>query len=129
MSNAIFQVPVPQNEPVLSYAPGTSERAGLKNALRELSTRQIEIPLVIAGRDVRSGNTGEAVMPHDHRHLLGIYHRAGEAEVINAIDAARAAWHDWSRMPWEARAAIFLKASDILTCRRRAEINAAAGST
>lgn len=126
MSNAIFQVPVPQNEPVFHYAPGTPERADLKNALRELARQQLEIPLIIGGERVRTGNTGVAVMPHNHRHVLGTYHKAGEAEVQRAVAAARTAWRDWSRMPWEARAAIFLKAADILTCRRRAQLNAAA---
>jgi 1-pyrroline-5-carboxylate dehydrogenase len=126
MSNAIFQVPVPQNEPVFDYAPGTPERADLKSALRQLSGQQIEIPLIIGGQEVRTGNTGRAVMPHDHGHVLGIYHKAGEAEALRAIEAARDAWQEWSRMPWEARAAIFLKAAEILTCRRRAEMNAVA---
>jgi 1-pyrroline-5-carboxylate dehydrogenase len=126
MSNAIFQVPVPQNEPVFDYAPNTPERVALKNALRLLSEQQIEIPLIIAGEEVRTGNTGRAVMPHDHSHVLGVYHKAGEEEVLRAIEAARDAWHDWSRMPWEARAAIFLKAAEILTCRCRAEMNAVA---
>ena len=126
MSNAIFQVPVPQNEPVFDYAPGTAERAKLKKALHDLSTRQIEIPLIIGGHEVRTGNTGQAVMPHDHSHILGTYHKASQVEVQRAIKAAQEAWQDWSRMPWEARAAVFLKAADILTCRRRAETNAAA---
>ena len=126
MSNAIYQVPVPHNEPVFDYAPGTSERAQLKNVLREMSSQQIEIPLVIGGEEVRTGNVGQAVMPHDHGHVLATYHKAGPAEVERAVAAAREAWEDWSRMPWEARAALFLKAADILTCRRRSEINAAA---
>jgi 1-pyrroline-5-carboxylate dehydrogenase len=125
MSNAIFQVPVPVNEPVLSYAPGTAERAQLKNALREQSALQIEIPLIIGGEPVLTGDVGQSVIPHDHHHVLATYHKAGQAEVLRAVEAAREAWQEWSRMPWEARAAIFLKAADILTCRRRAEINAA----
>jgi 1-pyrroline-5-carboxylate dehydrogenase len=125
MSNAIFQVPVPVNEPVLNYAPGSPERAQLKNALREQSARQIEIPLIIGGQEVRTGNTGQSVMPHEHGHVLATYHKAGQPEVLRAIQAARESWQEWSRMPWEARAAIFLKAADILTCRRRAEMNAA----
>jgi 1-pyrroline-5-carboxylate dehydrogenase len=126
MSNAIFQVPVPVNEPVSDYAPGTAERAQLKNALREIAGQQIEIPLVIGGEEVRTGDTGRAVMPHDHGHLLTTYHKAGADQVQRAIEAANASWPEWSRMPWEDRAAIFLKAADILTCRRRAEMNAAA---
>jgi 1-pyrroline-5-carboxylate dehydrogenase len=126
MSNAIFQVPVPQNEPIHDYAPGTPERTTLKHALRELQGQQVEVPLIIGGKEVRTGNTGTMVMPHAHASSLGLYHKAGEAEVLRAIEAARAAWQEWSRMPWEARAAIFLKAAEILTCRRRAEMNAAA---
>ncbi|MFN2289656.1 MAG: L-glutamate gamma-semialdehyde dehydrogenase [Anaerolineae bacterium] len=126
MPNAIYQVPVPDNEPVVDYVPGTAERAQLKNALRELSEQQIEIPLIIGGEEVYTGNTGQAVMPHNHSHVLATFHKAGEAEVQRAIEAARIAWLEWSRMPWEARAAVLLKAADILTCRRRAELNAAA---
>ncbi|MGD8596527.1 MAG: L-glutamate gamma-semialdehyde dehydrogenase [Anaerolineae bacterium] len=126
MSNAIYQVPVPHNEPVADYASGTTDRAQLKDALHELAARQIEIPLIIGGEEVRTGNTGQSVMPHDHGHVLATYHKAGEAEVQRAIEAARAAWQDWSRMPWETRAAVFLKAADILTCQRRAQLNAAA---
>jgi 1-pyrroline-5-carboxylate dehydrogenase len=126
MSNTMFQVPEPHNEPVLEYAPGSAERRALKQELQSQSSRQIEIPLVIGGRRVRTGNTGESIAPHDHNHVLATYHKAGPAEVQQAIKASKAAWDDWSRMPWEARAAIFLKAADLLTCQRRAEINAAA---
>jgi 1-pyrroline-5-carboxylate dehydrogenase len=122
MSNAIFQVPVPVNEPVLGYAPGTAERAQLKNAIQEKAAVQIEIPLIIGGKPVLTGDLGQAVVPHNHRHVLATYHKAGQAEVQRAVEAAHEAWQDWSRMPWEARAAIFLKAADILTCRRRADM-------
>jgi 1-pyrroline-5-carboxylate dehydrogenase len=126
MSNAIFQVPVPQNEPVQDYAPGSPERARLDRRLQEMSREQIEIPVIIAGQEVRTGDIGQAIMPHYRRHVLGTYHKAGEAEVCRAIEASKDAWQEWSRMPWEARAAVFLKAAEILTCRRRDEINAAA---
>ncbi|HSR32315.1 MAG TPA: L-glutamate gamma-semialdehyde dehydrogenase [Anaerolineae bacterium] len=126
MSSAIFQVPVPQNEPVVDYAPGAPERTALKNALRDLSGKRIEIPLIVGGKEIRTGNTAEAIMPHNHNHVLGIYHKASRPEVEQAIKAAKEAWQDWSRMPWEARAAVFLKAADILSCRRREETNAAA---
>lgn len=126
MANAIFQVPIPHNEPTLDYAPSSPERVALKNALADASGKQVEIPLVIAGQRVSTGKTGRSIMPHDHAHVLGIYHKAGPDEVRRAVDAAKAAWHDWSRMPWEVRTAVFLKAADILTCRRRSEINAAA---
>ena len=126
MSNAIFQVPCPQNEPSWEYAPGTAERAEIKAALIELSAQQVEIPLIIGGKEIRTGETGQCVMPHAHSHVLGTYHKAGAREVQQAIDAAQEAWQEWSRMPWEARAAILLKAADILTCRQRTVMNAAA---
>ena len=126
MSNAIYQVPVPHNEPVLDYAPGRPERRTLAGVIHKLSSQEIEIPLIIGGEEVRTGITAPVVMPHDHHHVLGSYHKAGQAEVLRAIEAANAAWHDWGRMPWEARAAVFLKAADLLTCRRREEMNATA---
>jgi 1-pyrroline-5-carboxylate dehydrogenase len=126
MSNAIFQVPVPQNEPSLEYAPGTQERAELKSAIRRLAGQQIEIPLIIGGREVRTGDLGRSVAPHNCSHVLGTYHKASAKDVHQAIESARQAWQEWSRMPWEARAAIFLKAADILTCQQRSALNAAA---
>jgi 1-pyrroline-5-carboxylate dehydrogenase len=126
MANSMFQVPVPVNEPVANYAPQTPERESLVAALNRLSEKQIEIPLIIGGEEVRTGNIGQAVMPHDHGHVLATYHKAGEAEVRRAIQAAKDAWTEWSHLPWEARAAVLLKAADILTCRRRTEMNAAA---
>ena len=124
MANSMFQVPVPENEPVFDYEPRTPERGKLIAALNQFSEKQIEIPLIIGGEEVRTGNLGQAVMPHDHGHVLATYHKAGEAEVRRAIEAAKIAWLDWSRLPWEARAAVLLKAADILTCRRRTEMNA-----
>jgi 1-pyrroline-5-carboxylate dehydrogenase len=126
VANSIFQVPNPVNEPVRDYAPGTSERSGLERALFGQTQQQIEIPLIIGGKPVKTGDLGQMVVPHNHAHLLGAYHKAGETEVLEAIRAAEEAWHDWSRMPWEARAAVFLKAADILTCQRRDDLNAAA---
>lgn len=123
--NSIPQVPQPKNEPVLSYAPGSSERAELKDALRRMSAEPIEIPLVIGGREVRTGNLAEATMPHDHRHVLASYHLAGEAEVRQAIDAAREAQREWARWPWEDRLAVFLRAAELLSTRWRATLNAA----
>ena len=125
MSNALLKVPAPRNEPVLSYAPGTPERAALQARLAEQSRKQIEIAPVIAGRKVRTGKNAEAVMPHDHRHVLATWHKAGRKEVDRAIDAAKAAWPEWSRMPWEHRAAIFLKAADLLAGPWRQTLNAA----
>ena len=126
MSNAIFQVPAPRNEPVVDYAPGSPERRTLVREIDRLRSQEIEIPLIIGGEEVWTGVTGQVVMPHDYHHVLGTYQKAGRAEVLRAVEASRAAWHDWGRMPWEARAAVFLKAAEILTCRWREEMNATA---
>jgi 1-pyrroline-5-carboxylate dehydrogenase len=119
------RVPTPVNEPVQSYAPGSPEREALKDRLRTMAGERIEIPLVIAGERVRTGNTATAVMPHDHRHVLADWHRARPAEVERAISAAREASRDWARWPWEDRAAVFLKAAELLTTTWRATLNAA----
>src|SRR6059036_3370753 len=123
--NATPKIPVPVNEPVLSYAPGTSERLELKKALKDLSSHHVEIPLVIGGKEVRTGKTVDAVMPHCHHHVLAKVHQAGPAEVQAAIKAAREAWHDWSTWDLEPRAAVFLKAADLLATRYRPMVNAA----
>jgi len=123
--NATPKIPVPVNEPVLSYAPGTSERLELKKALKDLSSHQPEIPLVIGGKEVRTGKTVDAVMPHCHHHVLAKVHQAGPAEVQAAIKAAGDAWHDWSTWELGRRAAVFLKAADLLATRYRAIVNAA----
>ena len=123
--NSLPRIPQPVNEPVLSYAPGTPERAELKRTLKELSARQVEIPLIIGGKEVRTGKTVDAVMPHCHRHVLAQVHRAGLAEVEAAIAAARAAWREWSAWSFERRAAVFLRAADLLAGRYRPIVNAA----
>src|SRR5881397_4093299 len=123
--NTVPKIPVPVNEPVLSHAPGTPERAELKRALKDLSARPIEIPLVIGGKEVRTGKTTDAVMPHCHRHVLAKVHQAGPTEVRAAVAAAREAWRDWSAWSLERRAAVFLKAADLLAGRYRSVVNAA----
>ena len=123
--NSIPKIPTPVNEPVLSYAPGTPERAELKRTLKELSGRQLEIPLVIGGKDVHTGRTVDVVMPHCHRHVLAKAHQAGPAELQAAIAAAREAWRDWSAWGFEQRAAVFLKAADLLATRYRPIVNGA----
>ena len=123
--NGRRRVPPPVNEPVKAYLPGSPERAELKARLGQMASERTEIPLVIGGRDVRTGNLGQAVMPHDHRHVLGEYHKASEQEIRSAIDAARDARREWSSWPWEDRAAVLLKAAELLTTSWRATLNAA----
>ena len=123
--NSIPQVPAPRNEPVLGYAPGSPERAELKAALERMSKEEIEIPLVIGGRDVRTGNTETQVMPHNHAHVLARYHKAGPDEVKAAIKAALGAWKEWSSWPYEDRLAVFQRAADLLAGPWRAVLNGA----
>ncbi len=123
--NGRRQVPQPVNEPVRSHAPGTSERAALKARLAGMTGERIDIPLVIGGRAVRTGRTATAVMPHDHRHVLADYHTAGDVEIASVIETAVEAQREWSRWPWEDRAAVFLKAAELLTTTWRATLNAA----
>src|SRR5262245_13378551 len=125
MPNSIVDVPVPRNEPVLGYAPDSPERRQLVETLEALSRRTVEIAPVIAGRRARTGETATAVAPHDHKRVLATWHKAGPREVSRAIAAARDAHPAWSRMPWEARAAIFLKAADLLAGPWRMRLNAA----
>ncbi len=125
MLNALSHAPPPVNEPVLSYAPGTAERAALKAELSRLASSELDIPLIIAGKEVRTGKQGSAVMPHAHAHVLGRHHMAGPAEVQAAIRAAVDAQHDWARMSQGARAAIFLKAAELLAGKYRPILNAA----
>src|SRR5436190_4182569 len=121
----IFLPPKPQNEPVKDYAPGSPEREDLQRRLMEMQREQIEIPLVIGGKDVSTRETFEAVMPHRKEHVLAKVSKGGASHVAQAIDAAREAHHDWSRLPWEDRAAIFLRASELLSGPWRSTLNAA----
>lgn len=124
LNNAILKVPTPVNEPVYSYAPGTPERDLLKAAIEEITNKKVEIPLIIGGKEVRTGKMGKVVMPHDHQHVLGEYHLGGEKEIKMAIDAAMAAKEDWANLRWEERAAIFLKAAELLSGKYRYIMNA-----
>ncbi len=125
MSNAYFKVPFPVNEPVKTYLPGSKEREELKKTINELKSNQIEVPLIIGGEEIKTGSTEEMRIPHDHKHLLGIYHKAGKKEVEMAIEAALEARKEWADMPWEQRVSIFLKMADLLAGPWRAVINAA----
>ncbi|MBN1212300.1 MAG: L-glutamate gamma-semialdehyde dehydrogenase [candidate division Zixibacteria bacterium] len=122
----IFRVPIPRNEPVLNYAPGSLERAGVEKALAELKAQQVEIPMVINGKEVKTDQKIEIRSPHNHKQVLGYYYQGGEKEVKLAVESAVEAQKAWAHFPWEHRAAIFLKAADLLSGRYRYVMNAAA---
>ncbi len=119
------RVPPPANEPVKSYAPGSPEKATLKKRLASMAAERIEIPVVIGGQDVRTGKTGTSVMPHRHQHGLADWHYASKEHGGQAVDACRAAHREWAAWPWEDRAAVFLKAAELLATTWRATVNAA----
>ncbi len=118
-------MPVPKNEPIYGYGPNSAERAGLKAELKRLSSEQLDIPIVINGKEIRTGRTKKCVMPHNHGHLLGNFHEAGEKEVKLAIEASLKARQEWASLPWEERAGIFMKAAEILAHEQRYTVNAA----
>jgi 1-pyrroline-5-carboxylate dehydrogenase len=121
----IFRVPTPTNEPVRDYAPGSPERASLQLRLEQMRNERIEIPLIIGGEEVRTGTLKQAVMPHDKDHILADVHQAGPKEVEAAIEASAEAWEDWHRIPWEERAAVFLRAAELLAGPWRDTLNGA----
>jgi 1-pyrroline-5-carboxylate dehydrogenase len=127
-SSSVFdghrRVPPPVNEPIRHYAPGSPERATLKATLSTMAGEKIDMPLIIGGKEVRTGSTGKSVMPHDHAHVLGEYHKATEKNVLEAIEAAAAARREWSGWSFDDRAAVFLKAAELLTTTWRDTINA-----
>jgi 1-pyrroline-5-carboxylate dehydrogenase len=114
MSNSVFHINLPKNEPIKSYAPGSPEKAALKKRIKELKEQVLEIPLIIGGKEIKTGNIADCVIPHDHKTVIGRYHKAGKEEVEMAIDAALKARESWAAMDWTERAAIFLKAGDLL---------------
>ncbi len=127
--NAAFagvrRVPQPVNEPNKTYAPGTPERADLKARLKTMAAERIDIPLVIGGREIRTGRTAKSIMPHDHQQVLADYHLAGAGEIQQAIAAAARARREWGSWPWEDRAAVMLRAAELLATTWRATLNAA----
>ena len=125
MLNARVSVPTPRNEPALGYAPGSSEKRALKEQLDQFARDQIEIPSIIGGRNVTTGDIGHCILPHDHTKTVARYHKGNAETVSQAIDAAADARGEWAAMPWEARASIFLKAADLLAGKYRPVINAA----
>jgi 1-pyrroline-5-carboxylate dehydrogenase len=125
MNHSIFDFKLPRNEPIFTYAPGTPERAALKLELARQQSLELEIPLIIGGREVKTGKLGKVVMPHNHQHVLATYQMVTAKEVAMAIEAAMQAKKIWSDMPWEERAHITLKAADLLAGKYRYVINAA----
>lgn len=125
MFNGVFRVPEPVNEPVLSFAPGTPERNELKAKLKEMQEHPVDIPMMIGGKEIRNGDLIEMRCPHNWGQSLGHYHKGTEEYSHLAIAAANAAKQEWSRMPWDARAVILLKAAELLSTKYRATLNAA----
>jgi 1-pyrroline-5-carboxylate dehydrogenase len=121
----VRRVPEPVNEPINSYAPGTPQRAELKARLKSMAAEKADIPVIIGGREIRTGNVHDVVMPHDHGHVLGQYHLAGPEHIQQAIAAAAAARREWAAWPWEDRAAVLLRAAELLATTSRATMNAA----
>jgi 1-pyrroline-5-carboxylate dehydrogenase len=123
--NGFFNVPAPINELVLNYAPGSKERAELKAALANARSKELDVPMYIGGEEVRTGNKMRMSPPHDHKHTLGHFHQGDKTHVTKAIDAALAAKSKWEDLAWEQRAAIFLRAADLIAGPYRAKLNAA----
>jgi 1-pyrroline-5-carboxylate dehydrogenase len=123
--NGLRRTPPPVNEPIRSYAPGTPERAELKARLASMATEHVDIPIVVDGKEIRTGDTHNVVMPHAHQHVLGVSHGATVAHVAQAIDAAERARADWGNWSFEERAGVFLRAAELLSTRYRATLNAA----
>ena len=119
-----FTVPKPENDPIQSYAPGTPERKELKATLDELKGKEVEIPIIIGGKEIKTGNTQKCIIPHNHKHVLAHFHQVGESEVKQAIEAAGEAWKSWSTTPFEERAKIFLKMGELAAGKWRQILNA-----
>ncbi|CAN5898306.1 L-glutamate gamma-semialdehyde dehydrogenase [soil metagenome] len=118
------RVPPPVNEPVKSYAPGSPEKAALKTRLAEMAKERVDIPIIVGGKEIRTGDLSQSVMPHDHAHVLADWHRATPDVVNQAIAAAKRAESDWANWSWEDRAAVFLRAAELLTTTWRQTVNA-----
>ena len=119
------RIPAPVNEPVRNYAPNSPERAELQATLASMSAEVAEIPVVVGGKRIHTGDTGTQVMPHAHRHVVATFHKARPEDVQAAIAAAAEARREWSAWSWEDRAGVFLKAAELLTTTHRARVNAA----
>ena len=119
-----FKVPVPVNEPIKDYKPNSEEKRSLVEKINELSSSIVEIPIIIDGKEIKTGNIGNCVKPYDHAHVLGTYHKAGEEEVKLAVESSLDAWSDWSQTSFEYRAKIFLKMAELLAGPHRDVVNA-----
>ena len=125
MRNSIINFPVPANEPVKSYLAGSPERIALEAELERQSNTVVDIPIIIGGKEIRTGNTGTVTCPHDHKHVLATYHKVSEKEVQLAIETAMKAWEEWSKTDWTVRAGIVLKMAELLATKYRPIMNAA----
>lgn len=125
MNNSVITFPTPSNEPVKSYLAGSPERVALEKELERQSNIVVDIPVIIGGKEIRTGNTGKVTCPHDHKHVIATYHKVGREEVEMAVEAAMKAHEEWSRTPWTTRAAIAMKMAELLATKYRPIINAA----
>lgn len=125
MQNTVSNIPKPINETVYSYAPETRQRILLKKELYRLEQEQIEIPLIIGGKEIKTGRLGRCIQPHNHRSILGVFHMAGDKEVLMAIEASQKAKAEWQAVPYQQRASIFLRAAELLSSKYRWTLNAA----
>ncbi len=122
--NALVKIPRPTTEPVFSYAPGSPEKVALKAQLKKMLNETWEFPLIIGGKEVKTGNLADCRCPHDHNHLLAQYHKAGPEEIELAVQEAKKAWKEWSEMDWVSRASVFLRAAELLATKYRDVLNA-----
>ena len=125
MRNSVITFPVPANEPVKSYLAGSPERIALEAELERQSNIVVDIPIIIGGKEIRTGNTGTVTCPHDHKHVLATYHKVSEKEVQLAIETAMKAWEEWSKTDWTVRAGVALKMAELLATKYRPIMNAA----
>ena len=123
MNLGYFNYPLPVNEPVLNYAPGSAEKKRLKEVLAELKSTEIDVPMYIGNKEVRTNKKHAMRPPHEHKHVLGYFHEGEEKHVQQAIDAALAAKESWANMSWESRANIFLRAADLIATKYRYHMN------
>ncbi|MBR6445410.1 MAG: L-glutamate gamma-semialdehyde dehydrogenase [Prevotella sp.] len=125
MNNSLIQFATPANEPVKTYLAGSPERVELEKELERQSKLVVDIPIIIGGKEIRTGDTGKVTCPHDHKHVLATYHKVGKKEVEMAVEAAMKAWKEWSETPWTTRAAIVMKMAELLATKYRPILNAA----